>query len=91
MSDNWFEYEIGGNTLALSAPGLTAADTPVPYGTAGLQLAFCVSVDDVDACHEVLTTQGVDVVSPPTDRDFGHRTLFFCDPDGNLLEIYAEI
>ncbi|WP_436437827.1 VOC family protein, partial [Enterococcus faecium] len=30
-------------------------------------------------------------VSPPTDRPFGHRTLFFRDPDGNLLEVYAEI
>jgi hypothetical protein len=27
----------------------------------------------------------------PTDQPFGHRTLFFRDPDGNVLEIYAEI
>jgi len=25
------------------------------------------------------------------DQPFGHRTLFFRDPDGNVLEIYAEI
>lgn len=30
-------------------------------------------------------------VRPPTDQAFGHRTLFFRDPDGNLLEVYAEI
>jgi catechol 2,3-dioxygenase-like lactoylglutathione lyase family enzyme len=30
-------------------------------------------------------------VSPPTDRPWGHRTLFFRDPDGNILEIYADL
>jgi catechol 2,3-dioxygenase-like lactoylglutathione lyase family enzyme len=34
---------------------------------------------------------GVSLLSPPTDQPFGHRTLFFRDPDGNLLEVYAEI
>jgi hypothetical protein len=35
--------------------------------------------------------RGVDVLSPPTDQAFGHRTLFFRDPDGNLLEVFADI
>ena len=30
-------------------------------------------------------------VRPPSWETFGHRTLFFRDPDGNLLEVYAEI
>jgi len=34
---------------------------------------------------------GVDLLEPPTNQPFGHRTLFFRDPDGNLLEVYAEI
>ena len=25
------------------------------------------------------------------DQVFGHRTLFFRDPDGNLLEVFADI
>ena len=33
----------------------------------------------------------VDLLAPPTDQVFGHRTLFFRDPDGNLLEVFAEI
>jgi catechol 2,3-dioxygenase-like lactoylglutathione lyase family enzyme len=35
--------------------------------------------------------QGVELLSPPMDQAFGHRTLFFRDPDGNLLEVFAEI
>jgi catechol 2,3-dioxygenase-like lactoylglutathione lyase family enzyme len=91
LSARWFEYQVGSNTLALAMPGLTAADAPTPSGSASLQLAFKVSVAEVDQCADELVRHGVELVSPPTDRAFGHRTLFFRDPDGNLLEVYAEI
>lgn len=91
LSPNWLEYRLGGNTLALAKPSLTASDAPMPTGTASLQLAFRVSAADVDACADELGRKGIALVSPPTDRPFGHRTLFFRDPDGNLLEMYAEI
>jgi catechol 2,3-dioxygenase-like lactoylglutathione lyase family enzyme len=91
LSPRWVEYRIGGNTLALALPGRTAGDAPVPQGTAMLQLAFRVARDDVDRCAEVLVGQGVALLEPPRDQSFGHRTLFFRDPDGNLLEVYAEI
>lgn len=91
LSANWLEYRIGANTLALARPSLTAEDAPMPVGSAALQLAFRVAVAEVDRCAEELTRQGVALVSPPTDRAFGHRTLFFRDPDGNVLEVYAEI
>ena len=91
LSPNWLEYQLGGNTLALARPSLTASDAPVPAGSAALQLAFRVSAAEVDACADELVRAGVALVSPPTDRPFGHRTLFFRDPDGNLLEVYAEI
>ncbi len=38
-----------------------------------------------------LVRQGVNLLSPPTDQVFGHRTLFFRDPDGNLLGVFADI
>jgi catechol 2,3-dioxygenase-like lactoylglutathione lyase family enzyme len=50
-----------------------------------------VSATEVDQCAEELVQRGVALLSPPTDRAFGHRTLFFRDPDGNLLEVFAEI
>jgi catechol 2,3-dioxygenase-like lactoylglutathione lyase family enzyme len=91
LSSNWIEYQVGPNTLVLSQPGRTATDDPIPSGTAALQLAFKVSVDQVDSCADELLRHCVPLLSPPTNQDFGHRTLFFRDPDGNLLEIYAEI
>ncbi len=91
LSPSWIEYQVGNNILALSKPGLTAMDAPTPNGSAALQLAFKVSVPEVDQCANELLQQDIKLVAPPTDQDFGHRTLFFRDPDGNLLEIFADI
>jgi catechol 2,3-dioxygenase-like lactoylglutathione lyase family enzyme len=91
LSPGWIEYRIGANTLALAKPSRTAGDTPTPQGSAALQLAFKVSPPEVDQCADELVQKGVALLSPPTDQPFGHRTLFFRDPDGNLLEVYADI
>ena len=91
LSPGWIEYQIGGNTLALARPSRTVKDAPVPVGSAALQLAFKVLPPEVDRCAEELLRRGVTLVEPPTDQSFGHRTLFFRDPDGNLLEVYADI
>ena len=91
LSPGWIEYQIGGNILALSRPHRTAKDAPTPPGSASLHLAFKVAAPDVDRCADELVRQGVDLLEPPTNQSFGHRTLFFRDPDGNLLEVFAEI
>ena len=91
LSPDWIEYQVGGNILALARPKRVAADPPTPRGSASLQLAFRVPPPDVDRCAEELVRRGISLLSPPTDHSFGHRTLFFRDPDGNLLEVYAEI
>jgi len=92
LSPGWIEYSVGGNTLALARPNRwTAADAPTPSGSAALQLAFKVAPAEVDACADELVRHGIALLAPPTNQAFGHRTLFFRDPDGNLLEVYAEI
>ncbi len=90
LSERWVEYRAGANTLALSAPG-RFGDPPAAPGAASLQLAFRVPPPAVAECAATLQARGVELVSPLTDHAFGHRTIFFRDPDGNLIEIYAEI
>jgi|SRR4051794_17875026 catechol 2,3-dioxygenase-like lactoylglutathione lyase family enzyme len=91
LSPGWIEYRVGDNTLALARPSLTASDVPTPNTSASLQLAFRVSRAEVDQCADELVRRGIKLLSPPTDQPFGHRTLFFRDPDGNLLEVFADI
>ncbi len=39
-------------------------------------------------CAAALEAKGVSLVSPLTDHPFGHRTIFFRDPDGNVLVLH---
>ena len=57
----------------------------------GVQLAFLVLPEEVDVCHQRLAERGVEILEPPTDQARGHRTVYFSDPEGNILEVYAEI
>lgn len=57
----------------------------------GVQLAFLVEPDQVDECYEQLVAKGITILDPPADQPRGHRTVYFADPEGNQLEVYAEI
>ena len=88
---SWVELRVGGNILALTRPGGVVPDPLPSPGTACLQLAFRVRREEVDACEVALRAAEVTIAASATDQPWGHRTLFFRDPDGNLLEIYADI
>jgi len=91
LGPKWVEFRVGSNLLALTAHGARFDDPPSPIGVLSLQLAFRVAPGEVVSCASLLRERGVTIISEPTDQPFGHRTLFFRDPDGNVLEIYAEI
>ena len=60
-------------------------------GGASVQLSFQVPPADVDLAYETLIGMGIEVIEPPTNQDWCHRTLFFADPETNILEIFADI
>jgi lactoylglutathione lyase len=60
-------------------------------GGAGPDSEVLFLVDDVDAWHQQLREQGVRILSGPTDRPWGHRTLYIEDPDGHVVELAQEI
>jgi catechol 2,3-dioxygenase-like lactoylglutathione lyase family enzyme len=91
LADFWIEFRVGGNILALARPGIVVRDETPPSGTASVQLAFRVRAEEVDAAEAALREQGIAIVAAATDQRWGHRTMFFRDPDGNLLEIFADI
>ncbi|MEZ4660469.1 MAG: VOC family protein [Caldilineaceae bacterium] len=57
----------------------------------GVQLAFLVEPAQVDECYDQLLAKGITILDPPADQPRGHRTVYFADPEGNQLEVYAEI
>ena len=88
---SWVEYRIGGTLLALTERGFVFNDEATPMGALSLQLAFRVTRAEVDACAVSFRKLGVAIVGEPTDQAWGHRTLFVRDPDGNVVEIYADL
>ena len=92
-SDNWVSFRVGSTRLTLRPRGASPAwdDGPAAPGSPAVQLAFRVPPPAVDACHAELVAKGVPIVREPTDLpDWRHRTLFFRDPEDNVVEIYAE-
>ena len=91
---NWITFRVGATLLTLRPRGRSPAggdDGPAASGSASVQLAFRVPPPAVDRCHAELVAHGVPIVRPPTDLPaWRHRTLFFRDPEDNLIEIYAE-
>jgi catechol-2,3-dioxygenase len=90
-SETWIELRVGSVLLTLRPRGRAYDGPSFQPRAAGVQLAFRVAPGQVDDCYAELAQQGVEILSPPTSHDYGHRTLFFKDPEGNVLEIYADI
>ena len=86
----WVEMKVGATLLTLRNRGRPYDGAKLP-DSAGIQLAFRVTPAEVDECHQELIKKQVDILDPPRDTEYGHRTLFFRDPEGNILEIYADI
>lgn len=91
LGPSWIAYRVGSNILALTERGMMFDDPSPDPGALSVQLAFRVAPAEMDRCAEELVAAGVSIVAPPQDQEWGHRTLFFRDPDGNVLEIYAEL
>ena len=85
----WVELDAGATRLTLRRRD-RPYDGEAPRG-AGVQIAFLVEAWAVDEWHERLVAAGCEIVERPATTDYGHRTLFFRDPDGNVVEIYAEV
>jgi len=91
--ENWVSFRIGAALLTLRPRGVwpVCDDGKVITGSAAVQLAFRVPPPAVDACHAELLARGVPILRGPTDLPaWRHRTLFFRDPEDNIIEIYAE-
>jgi catechol 2,3-dioxygenase-like lactoylglutathione lyase family enzyme len=92
----WVEFQVGATLLTLSVrgsgiEGVREHHGAAPVDGACLQLAFRVPPSELDSCFAELQQKGVSILQGTTTQAVGHRTLFFKDPENNILEIYAEL
>ena len=96
-TDSWIEMRVGSVLLTLSKRGRPFVGPSLPDDSAAVQLAFRVTPQEVQGCYEELKAKQVEIVQAPQIIDksvwkyWKHQTLFFKDPEGNLIEIYADI
>ena len=93
VGDDFARFEIGGAVLALySLDALTEeANMPPPAGTerfAGFTCAIVVQSEEmVDAAIELVREAGGRILAEPVAREWGGRSGYFADPEGNVWEI----
>jgi lactoylglutathione lyase len=86
------EFSTGPTKLALfprdRLPDLLGREVPAGSSLDGEVLFL---VDDVDGEAERLRAAGVEILTGPLDRPWGHRTVHLLDPDGLVIELAQEI
>ena len=58
-------------------------------GRGGQTIEF--EVDDVDRQYDRLQAMQVPIVKPPTTQPWGRRSVWFRDPDLNIVNFYANV
>ncbi len=90
--DSYVEFPTECGTLSLFS--LASHDELAP-GSArsgsnqSLELEFLVA--DVDEEFERLQELKIEWVKPPTTQPWGNRSIYFRDPDGNLINFYTRV
>ena len=89
---SYAQLDSGATRLGLFTQAAMAATLgrEVAAGTAGEAFELGFFVDDCDAAYAELAAAGVALVAPPTDREWGQRTAYVSDPDGNLIELVQD-
>jgi len=92
--EEFVQYQAGGVRMALyalhrlgeeAAPGRAA---PAPGAWRGITLAVDVaSADEVDVALGAAVQSGAELVGAPVTREWGGRSGYVADPEGNRWEI----
>jgi predicted lactoylglutathione lyase len=92
--DGWAAFLLGGVILAiypldqLAAEATPGVAPPVGEGWNGITLAVCVDrPEDVDEAFTMAVRAGATAVAEPQQREWGGRSGYVADPEGNRWEI----
>src|SRR5690606_37847815 len=81
-----FAFNLEGQDFAIVkvSAGVEMLNEDLLQPAPGHRVMLCADVDDVDAVYNALTAKGVAFIKPPIDQDWGWRTAYFADPEGNI-------
>jgi catechol 2,3-dioxygenase-like lactoylglutathione lyase family enzyme len=89
----YVEFDTEGTKLALldiTAGRNLIGDQIQPQTARSLSLSLG-EVENVDKTYEDLSKKGVNFIKSPKTQEWGQRTAYFTDPDGNIWEVYSMV
>lgn len=90
-SAKYVEFEIGKGKLSLfdqNEHDLLAYNSAEPKSNRSVMIE--IHVEDVDREYERLVQRGIEFVKGPTTQEWGNRSIYFRDLDGNLINFYSK-
>ena len=92
VDDAYSSFEVNGVVLSMYSVAGTEAMAPGSLAGAGTgRWVLEFEVEDVDAEYGRLVELGVPIVKPPTTQPWGIRSVWFRDPDGNIVNFLAPV
>ena len=84
--------KVAGAGLAFfSKAGMEAMSPGSMAGAVHGGFTIEFNVDDVDARYERLVASGVRIAKPLTTQQWGRRSVWVRDPDGNIVNFYQNV
>lgn len=97
LGEKFAAFKMDGHNFALNGLPEAANMVNLPVDAFELQtgktdrVMLCAEVPNVDEAYEALKAKGVTFSQSPEDKYWGIRTIYFCDPEGNIWEFYTPI
>ncbi len=90
--DTHAEFELGGASLAIfTRQGMEELAPSSMQGAGYGGVTIGIQVDNVDAEYERLSQLGVTFVKLPATYPWGARSVWFRDPDGNIVDFFSRV
>ena len=90
--EDYAEFETATGILAISSKrGVDIFNAGAADAAANRSVIIEFEVDDVDHERSRLDQIVGEFVMEPTNQPWGTRSMLFRDPDGNLINFYAQI
>ena len=90
--DTFTAFRTDGAAVSLFSTAGMEKMAPGSMAQAGVgRYTLEIEVDDVDAEFDRLNKLGCIVLKPPTTQPWGRRSVWVRDPDGNIVNFYANV
>jgi len=90
--DSFVVFSTPNINLSICAKQIVEEMAPGSSSDASTGACFLeFEVKDVDQEYTRLKTFKAQILKPPTTQPWGLRSVWFCDPDGNKLNFFAQV